>query len=87
MRERKQMKGKSREVLCGVYQHYKGEYYLVLGLAAHSETKEQFIVYVPLYAREGPRMFIRPEKMFFEKIEIDGKKQPRFNYIGSEIPS
>lgn len=85
MKKREKTVRKSRDILCGVYQHYKGEYYLVLGLAAHSETQEQFVVYVPLYAREGPRMFVRPVEMFFEKVEIKGKKQPRFKYIGSEL--
>ncbi len=76
-----------RDILAGVYQHYKGQYYLLLGLAHHSETGEQLIVYVPLYTREGPRMAVRPADMFFEEVEVEGLKQPRFKYIGSEMPS
>lgn len=76
---------KPRDILAGVYQHYKGEYYLVLGLAHHSETEEKLVVYIPLYLREGPRMAVRPVDMFFEEVEIEGVKQPRFKYLGSEI--
>lgn len=74
------------DVKAGVYQHYKGKYYLLLGIARHSETDEAFVVYVPLYLREGPRMSIRPYTMFFETIENNGKKVKRFTYIGPEMP-
>ncbi|HET9946691.1 MAG TPA: DUF1653 domain-containing protein [Patescibacteria group bacterium] len=69
----------------GIYKHYKGKYYLVLGVAQHSETQEEVVVYVSLYTGEGPRMFVRPRKMFEENGEINGKKQKRFEYIGTEI--
>lgn len=59
----------SRDILSGLYQHYKGGYYLVLGLAHHSETMETMVVYVPLYVREGPRMAVRPVEMFFGVVE------------------
>lgn len=75
-----------RDIKAGVYKHFKGKYYLVLGLARHSETEERFVVYVPLYPRIGPRITVRPYEMFFEAIEQDGKKQQRFTYIGSEMP-
>lgn len=74
-----------KNILSGVYKHYKGKYYLVLGLAQHSETGEKLIIYVPLYVNTGPRLFARPVEMFFEKVEIKGKKQSRFKYIGSEV--
>lgn len=76
---------RSRDILSGVYRHYKGKYYLVLGLAHHSETSEKFVVYVPLYPEVGPRMAVRPLEMFFEDVEVDGVVQPRFKYIGSEL--
>ena len=75
-----------KEIKAGIYQHYKGKFYLVLGLARHSETDEVFVVYVPLYVREGPRMSVRPYEMFFEEVEHNGKKQKRFAYIGAEMP-
>lgn len=75
-----------KDVLSGVYKHYKGKYYLVLGVGRHTETEEHFVIYVPLYTREGPRMSLRPLTMFFEDVVVDGKKQPRFAYVGSEMP-
>lgn len=76
----------TNDVLAGIYRHYTGLIVLVLGLARHSETEERFVVYVPLGAKAGPRLTIRPLKMFFEKVEIDGIKKPRFEYIGAEMP-
>jgi hypothetical protein len=76
------------DVRAGVYRHYRGEYYLVLGLAHHSETMETFVVYVPLYVREGPRMAVRPAKMFFGRVEEEpGHMVLRFEYIGAEMPA
>ncbi len=70
----------------GVYQHYKGSYYLVLGVARHDVTEEKLVVYVPLYAeKSGPRMTARPIDVFFEEIELNGKRSPRFKYVGTEI--
>ncbi|MBI2599807.1 DUF1653 domain-containing protein [Candidatus Daviesbacteria bacterium] len=77
-----------KDILAGVYQHYKGGLYLVLGLARHTETNEKLVVYIPLYTNKshtGPRIQVRPLKMFFEKVETRGKKQPRFTYLGPEL--
>ncbi len=73
------------EIKPGIYQHYKGKYYKVLGIARHSETLEEFVVYQALYDSEefGKNAFwIRPKKMFLEKVFKDGKPVPRFRYIG-----
>ena len=64
----------------GKYEHYKGGQYEVLGIAKHSETMEEFVVYKALYD-EG-ELWIRPIKMFLEEVEFSGKKIPRFKYIG-----
>ena len=74
------------DVVPGIYEHYKGRKYLVLGTAAHSETLERLIVYVPLYESPGPRLWVRPQAMFAETVEIDGRHIQRFRYIGQEIP-
>ena len=68
---------------CGIYEHYKGKKYLVLGTANHSETKEKLVVYVPLYQHEGEPMSARPFDMFNENVEIEGKSVPRFRFIGA----
>lgn len=64
----------------GKYQHYKGNYYNVLGVAKHSETEEEYVVYQALYGEEG--LWIRPKEMFFENVSVDGKEVPRFMFVG-----
>ena len=63
----------------GTYEHYKGNRYEVVGVAKHSETLEEMVVYRALYGDGG--LWVRPLKMFLEEIEISGKKIPRFKYI------
>lgn len=67
----------------GVYRHFKGRYYLVLGEARHSETEEILVVYQPLYGE--PRWFVRPKAMFLEMVEHEGLLQPRFQFVGDSI--
>lgn len=71
-------------VLCGKYRHYKGKMYEVVGLARHSETMEELIVYKALYTTEfgDGSLWVRPKKMFMENIVVDGQEQPRFRYVG-----
>lgn len=79
------------EIKSGVYRHYKGDYYLVLGLARHSETEEEMVVYVGLIQKPGPRLNVRPaygEAGFFTNVEVkDRHFFPRFEYVGNEIPN
>jgi hypothetical protein len=63
----------------GRYRHYKGGEYEVVGAARHSETLEPLVVYRPLYNASG--LWVRPHAMFFEEVEIDGVRQPRFARI------
>jgi hypothetical protein len=67
----------------GVYEHYKGKHYLVIGTARHSETEELLVVYVPLYDCEAGQLWVRPLSMFSEEVEVEGKKTPRFRFIRS----
>jgi len=64
----------------GKYEHYKGKHYEVLGVARHSETLEDFVVYKALYGNGD--LWIRPLKMFLDEVEANGKKVLRFKYIG-----
>lgn len=64
----------------GKYQHYKGNFYEVIGIALHSETKEELVVYRALYGDFS--LWVRPLKMFLENVEIDGVIMPRFKYLG-----
>ena len=64
----------------GKYRHYKGKDYEVIGVAKHSETLEELVVYRALYGNFD--LWVRPAKMFLEEIEINGKKMSRFKFIG-----
>ncbi len=67
------------EIQIGRYRHYKGKEYEVLGIARHSETLEEFVIYRALYG-EG-QLWARPKKMFLEKVVLDGEEKSRFCYI------
>ncbi|MEF2784084.1 MAG: DUF1653 domain-containing protein [Clostridium sp.] len=68
------------EIKMGKYRHFKGKDYSVLYVATHSETLEKYVVYRQLYGEGG--VWVRPLSMFTEEVEVDGKKVPRFTYIG-----
>ena len=68
----------------GIYQHYKGNKYEVIGVAKNSETFEDFVVYRALYDNKISKLWVRPLKMFTETIENDGKEIERFKYIGEK---
>ena len=71
-----------RSLKKGRYQHYKGKDYMVIGIALHTETEEELVVYEQLY--EDHKLWVRPKQMFEEEIDVDGKLIPRFKYLGSE---
>ena len=64
----------------GRYRHFKGGEYEVLGVARHSETGEELVVYRALYGGFG--LWVRPVSMWNEIVERDGKAFRRFTYIG-----
>ena len=64
----------------GRYRHFKGGEYRVSGVAQHSETGEQLVVYTPLYGDGG--LWVRPLAMFVESVQIDGEPRARFEYLG-----
>ena len=63
----------------GRYRHYKGNDYIVLGTARHSETEEQMVVYQTDYGDRST--WVRPLDMFVEHVEVDGMSQPRFRHV------
>lgn len=69
------------QIKTGKYQHYKGNKYLVLCTAKHSETLEDMVVYVSLYENPESQVWVRPAKMFSETVEYKGKMVPRFKKI------
>lgn len=60
----------------GIYIHYKGARYEILGVAHHSETEEAMVVYRALYGDYG--LWVRPLEMFSETVEVQGEPVARF---------
>lgn len=65
----------------GRYRHFKGAEYEVLGIARHSETLEELVIYRALYGEQG--LWVRPRAMFLEEVTVEGKRLPRFTRIDS----
>lgn len=73
-----------QEISPGRYRHYKGKQYEVIGIARHSETLEEMVVYYALYYIEGMggnSLWVRPKSMFAEMVTVDGREVPRFERI------
>ena len=69
-------------ITSGIYEHFKGGRYEMIGVAQHSETLEEYVVYRHL---EGePDLWIRPAAMFAESVMVNGKEVPRFRFIDNE---
>ena len=68
------------EIKPGKYRHFKGNLYEVIGVARHSETQEEMVVYRALYGECG--LWVRPAVMWTETVDRDGYHGPRFQYIG-----
>lgn len=69
-------------IIGGLYEHYKGKPYRVLGIVRHSETLEELVHYECLYDNPNGRFWVRPRAMFEENVVIDGISRPRFAYQG-----
>ena len=68
------------EIKPGRYRHFKGGEYEVIRVGRHSETLEELVVYRALYGEQG--LWVRPAAMWTEMVERDGKRFPRFAYMG-----
>ena len=64
------------DITAGRYRHYKGKEYTVIGVARHSETDEELVVYRQEYGDHG--LWVRPLAMFIETVEVDGNLVARF---------
>jgi len=64
----------------GVYEHYKGKLYEVVGVGLDSETTKPVVIYVPLYETNVP-FWVRSYEMFLGYVEVDGTKLKRFEKI------
>lgn len=68
------------ELKLGRYRHFKGKEYELLGVARHSETLEEMVVYRALY--EGGGLWVRPASMWEEQVTREDYQGPRFIYLG-----
>ena len=66
----------------GVYRHYKGGFYEVMGFAVHSETLEDMVIYKALYGEM--KTWVRPLAMWRELVDVEGEKVSRFSAIASK---
>ena len=67
----------------GLYRHYKGNFYQVIGLAKHTETLDIVVVYQGLYGDYD--LFVRPYQMFIESVEYEGNIVPRFKFLNENL--
>ena len=66
----------------GLYEHYKGNRYQVLGVGCNTEAHEYYVVYSPEHPKaDSPEMWLRPYDMFVETIELNGQTIPRFKKL------
>ena len=63
--------------IAGQYRHYKGNVYEVVGIARHSETEEELV----LYRSPAGDLWVRPREMFFERVQVEGNQVARFTKI------
>ncbi|MBV8046323.1 MAG: DUF1653 domain-containing protein [Paludibacterium sp.] len=63
----------------GIYRHYKGQLYEVLGIARHSETEEALVMYRALYGEYG--LWARPQAMFNQTVTSSDGDVPRFALV------
>lgn len=68
------------DIPLGRYRHYKGNEYTVIGVARHSETEEELVVYRKEYGDRS--LWVRPKTMFLETVDVYGQMVPRFHYLG-----
>jgi cyclomaltodextrinase len=72
----------SHPIRTGRYRHFKGKEYIVVGVARHSETGEELVVYRQDYGDRS--LWVRPRDMFLEGVEDDGRSVPRFECVGEQ---
>jgi hypothetical protein len=72
----------SDSIRIGRYRHFKGNEYLVIGVARHSETEAELVVYRQDYGDRS--LWVRPQAMFLESVEHEGRSVPRFAYLGAD---
>ena len=67
----------------GIYRHFKGKIYELIGIAKHSETMEPMVVYRALYGEHG--LWVRPAQMWNEQVDREDYHGPRFIFVGKSV--
>lgn len=74
---------KAKSVKPGIYENYEGAHYRVYGVAFHSETLEEIVIYQS--PDDEDQYWVRPIDIFLEDVEIDGVVKPRFKLIEEKV--
>jgi len=82
-KEEKSMNNAETTIRIGLYKHYKGNMYHVLGIARHSESHEILVIYQMLYGSYG--YWVRPLTMFTGAVMHEGKSVPRFSFVSENV--
>ena len=72
----------AQSIKAGLYQHFKGGLYEVLECVVNSESLELMVLYRPV---GSPTLWVRPYAMFFEEVEQEGKRVPRFRFLSEHV--
>ena len=75
------------DIKLGKYKHFKGMIVEVIGIALHSETMEEMVVYIhpdSVKGKHANTMWVRPKKMFLENVNKGGEEILRFKFIGKQ---
>lgn len=63
----------------GKVKHYKGNYYQVLLINVWDEEERDYLV---IYESTNTKeVYARPQSMFFDEVEYEGKKVYRFDFV------
>jgi hypothetical protein len=84
--QKKEYEEKVRAIIPGMYKHSKsGNMYRVIGVAKHSETLEDLVVYESQYENTISKVWVRPAKMFTDLVLVDGAYVPRFVFVSKDL--
>ena len=64
----------------GIYRHFKGNSYQVIGVAQRVDSPEMYVVYRPLYGNR--ELVVRDYEEFTGTVLRDGQVRKRFEFVG-----
>ena len=69
------------EIKNGIYRHYKGNEYRVIGEARSTVDESKYVVYESL---KDNKIWVRPVLEFSSDVEAAGIKKPRFEFLSED---